>query len=259
MVVPIGGPGGGGLGGPGPAPAPPPPQLLRYKSALYLIAGGYAFVLFLGLLSGAVANSLNYLFVLIAAASMASRADQCMSQCIMPFFLFAVMTVFFDAINLLSTLFRPYPGASNFFASSCPTSIPALLLKNTTVYLKGATPPGEYVVPSNTKVELPEDICNTAWVVSNVAQLLGVILDIIATRVGYRMFKVSMELMQGQDDRSQMLMMAQQGFRGDGGGGPGAPGGAPPGAPGGAPGGRPTGQRPGGFQPFQGSGQTLSA
>ncbi|CAJ1408128.1 unnamed protein product [Effrenium voratum] len=182
---------------------------------------------------------------------MASRADQCMSTCIMPFFLLALIAALFDVFNVIQILSAPYPGAGNMFSQDCPKPVPAILRKNTTIYLKDAAVNGTaaYVVPQNTQVDLPRNICSAAWVVGNVALLLGTLLDIVAARVGYKMFKISMELMQ---DPSQgglgQLMMTQQG-----GAGPGDEGG---------PGPRPQRQQPArqqGFQPFQGSGQTLTA
>jgi len=245
----------GGLG-PGPGPAPPPPELLRYKKALYLIVVGYMVVLLMSLTAGAFNAGINYVFVLAAAAAMASRSDQCMSTCIVPFFLLAFISLFFDILNVISLLAEPYPGAGNMFSSDCPKPLEATLLKNTTIYLQDAAVNGTaaYTVPADTKVDIPRNLCSSRWVVQNVAMLLGVLLDFVATRVGYRMFKTSVELMQGQGQGQaglgQQLMMTQQSPL-QGGEQPGnGPGGA------GGPSRNPRGQ---GFQPFQGSGQTLSA
>ncbi|CAE7324098.1 unnamed protein product [Symbiodinium necroappetens] len=244
------------LGAIGPGPAPPPPELLRYKKALYLIVVGYMVVLLMSLTAGAFNAGINYVFVLAAAAAMASRSDQCMSTCIVPFFLLAFISLFFDILNVISLLAEPYPGAGNMFSSDCPKPLEATLLKNTTIYLQDAAVNGTaaYTVPANTKVDIPRNLCSSRWVVQNVAMLLGVLLDFVATRVGYRMFKTSVELMQGQGQGQaglgQQLMMTQQSPL-QGGEQPGnGPGGA------GGPSRNPRGQ---GFQPFQGSGQTLSA
>mmetsp|Transcript_44034 Transcript_44034/g.82324 ORF Transcript_44034/g.82324 Transcript_44034/m.82324 type:complete len:249 (+) Transcript_44034:75-821(+) len=244
---------GGGLG-PGPGPAPPPAELLRYKPALYLIVVGYTVVLLMSLFAGAFSADLNYVFVLVAAASMASRSEQCMNTCIVPFFLLAFISLFFDAVNVVSLLAAPYPGAGNMFSNDCPKALEAVLRKNTTIYLAHAAvnETAEYIVPADTKVDLPRNLCSDRWIVSNVALLFSVLLDFLATRLGYRMVKTSIELMQGPGQGQgqglgQQLMMAQQGGFQGGDAGDGGAGG-------------PARQSRGpGFQPFQGSGQTLSA
>merc|ERR1719183_2073242 len=93
---------GGGLGGMG--PLPPPPQLLKFRGALLALAAGYFVVLILGLVAGSLSSGLSYLFVFVAALLMALRAPACMGQCLMPFLLFAVVTLFFDVISFVSAL-----------------------------------------------------------------------------------------------------------------------------------------------------------
>jgi len=249
-MLPLGGMGPGGVG-------PPPPELLRYKNLLYLLVAGYTAIVITALSVGAVNSALNYIFMLVAAASMAARADQCMMSCIMVLLLLGIISVFFDFVNIISILASPYPGAHNFFSTDCPKPVDAILRANTTIYLNGTDP---YVVPANTKVEIQEHACSAAWVARNVVLLIGTLLDIVASRIAFKMFKTSMELSQEaaqQGPLAQQLMMAPQGgFQGDGrslggGGGDGGQADGPRRAT--APG------RQQGFQPFQGSGQTLSA
>ncbi|CAE7210074.1 unnamed protein product [Symbiodinium natans] len=114
---------------------------------------------------------------------MAARSDQCMSTCIVPFFMLAFISLFFDILNVISLLAAPYPGAGNMFSSDCPKPLEATLRKNTTIFLKDAAVNGtaEYIIPANTKVDIPRNLCSNAWVVANVAMLLGVLLDAAAT------------------------------------------------------------------------------
>lgn len=236
---------------------PPPPEILRYKNFLYLLVVGYTAVVVTALSVGAVNSALNYVFMLVAAASMAARADQCMMSCIMVLLMLGIISVFFDFVNIISILASPYPGAKNFFSTDCPKPVEAILRANTTIYLKDGLVNGTaaYIVPARTKVDIEERVCNAAWVVRNVIILIGTLLDIVASRLAFRMFKTSMELSQEAQGPLQQLMAAPQGgFQGDNrrstwdGAGPGqtqmqqAPG-----------------PRSQGFQPFQGSGQTLSA
>lgn len=254
-MIPLGGLGPGSTGS-------PPPELLRYKNFLYLLVVGYAAIVVTTLSIGQVSLSFNYMIMLIMVASMASRADQCMMTCIAPFFLFGILSVLFDLVNVIALLSAPYPGAGHIFSSHCPEPVDYILPKNATVYLTDAAVNGTaaYTVPKDTQVKIPRDLCSAVWVVRNVMLLLGAVLDIVASRLGYKMFKASMELSladgqdpnQNQGPLAQQLMMAPQGgFGGQGGqGGQGN---------GGRNGGGQAGQRPQQFQPFQGSGQTLSA
>ncbi|CAE8614622.1 unnamed protein product [Polarella glacialis] len=251
------------FGCPGGISAPAPPELLRFKTPLYMLAAGYGVVVMLGVFSGSLNAALNQAIMLLFAYMMAHRADQCLGQCIMPFFLFAVMTVFFDGLGVIAMFSRDYPGVSQMFSSSCPHEFEAVLLRNTTIYLADAATagPAAYIVPKDTHVEIPQDACSVAWVMSNVALILGFALDCVASRIGWKLMKVNNELLQNgslDGGPGQNLMMGQmgQGFGGGGGGPPaGANGDRGPQPPGGAP---QQQQRGPGFQPFQGSGQTLS-
>lgn len=252
MVLPL-----GGLASPGVRPGePPPPQLLRFKVPLYAIAAGYGVVLIMGLVANQLSNALTNVFVLVAALLMASRADQCMGQCLMPFALFTIMTVFLDIVSLIASLSRPYPGASNLFSTSCLLNRTIILPQDTTVYdITNAT---RYSVPKDTKVLYPQDLCDWQWVLANTTMFLGIALDVVASVLGYRMLKVAMSLAPADDGGG----IGRNPFTGLGGGGFGGPGGPGMGAG--------TGQelssgrstqaaRPaGGFQPFQGPGQTLN-
>lgn len=110
---------------------------------------------------------------------------RCMMTCVAPFFLFGIAFLclgsyhwglaprFIDIINLLGVLTSPYPGAHNMFSTHCPDSIPAKLLKNTTIYLEDAAVPGSaaYLVPKDTEVEIPRDLCDTTWVGNSEGEL----------------------------------------------------------------------------------------
>lgn len=247
--------------GPG-SMGPPPPEILRYKNFLYLLVVGYTALLVTALSVGAVNSALNYVFMLVVAASMAARADQCMMSCIMVLLMLGIICAFFDFVNIISILATPYPGAKNFFSTDCPKNVEATLPANSTIYLKDGLVNGTaaYTVPARTKVEIEEHVCSAAWVVRNVVVLIGTLLDILASRLAFRMFKTSMELSQeaqNQGPLQQLMTAPRGGFQGDGRSLGGAPG------DGAGPGQTQMRQGPGprsqGFQPFQGSGHTLSA
>ncbi|CAE8587231.1 unnamed protein product, partial [Polarella glacialis] len=181
------------FGCPGGISAPAPPELLRFKTPLYMLAAGYGVVVMLGVFSGSLNAALNQAIMLLFAYMMAHRADQCLGQCIMPFFLFAVMTVFFDGLGVIAMFSRDYPGVSQMFSSSCPHEFEAVLLRNTTIYLADAATagPAAYIVPKDTHVEIPQDVCSVGWVMSNVALILGFALDCVASRIGWKLMKVN--------------------------------------------------------------------
>lgn len=246
------------------AQQPPSPALLSFKPRLTLLSVGYGILLLLCLFSGAFSNFLNYSVVFLAASSMVSRTNECMRQCIYPLLLVAGISLFFDVISVVALLSRDYPGAGYIFSTSCPTDITAILRKNTTIFLKDAKVPGDaaYVVPERTKVALPEDACSTAWMLSNLAMLLGALMDLWATLLAQKMHRVAMSeqvndgglfggLMSGM--ALQQNNAGQAGGQGEGEGPDGRPLGAPPGAGGPPPG----GQGPGTWQAFQGTGQSL--
>eukprot|EP00930_Biecheleria_cincta_P077357 TRINITY_DN6463_c0_g2_i1.p1 TRINITY_DN6463_c0_g2~~TRINITY_DN6463_c0_g2_i1.p1 ORF type:complete len:247 (-),score=29.56 TRINITY_DN6463_c0_g2_i1:156-896(-) len=233
-----------------------PESVLAYKPMLYLLSVGYAIVLLLCFYGGSE-NFLNYAFVFLAAFLMASRPNECGGKCVVPFFGLAFMSLVFDLITVVSLLSREYPGAGYIFSTSCPTDITAILRKNTTIYLRDAKIPGDaaYVVPASTKVSLPENVCDTAWVVSNLALFLGALMDLAATVLGRKILSGMADgwpgvtgLMQPPNDAGV--------FGGPGGGG-GFAGQLGPG-PGDQPvGGRGLAQRAQNFPLFQGPGQTL--
>jgi len=200
---------------------PPPPEILRYKNFLYLLVVGYTALLVTALSVGAVNSALNYVFMLVVAASMAARADQCMMSCIMVLLMLGIICAFFDFVNIISILATPYPGAKNFFSTDCPKNVEATLRANSTIYLKDGLVNGTaaYTVPARTKVEIEEHICSAAWVVRNVVVLIGTLLDILASRLAFRMFKTSMELSQeaqNQGPLQQLMTAPRGGFQGDG-------------------------------------------
>lgn len=241
---------------------PASPELLRYRPALAIISLGYFALLVTGFVTGNVSNTLEYVFVLIAGIVMLMRQDQCMVQCLIPFFLFAVMTAFFDIVQLIDVAFRSYPGIKSYFSVTCPRNVTGLLGANTTVY---TTSGSQVVLPPGTQVIQEQDQCNWQWVVANVAQLVAVVLDLAASSFGWRMVKTSM----GQDmgPMGGGMLGAGGGGRFDDAYGPMQVGGGPPPSAGPGPGqgpgrrlggGAPQGaaQLPG-FQPFQGQGQVL--
>merc|ERR1719162_1490003 len=70
------------------------------------------------------------------------------------------------------------------------------LKRNATVYLENSVPSSscadKYVLSSGAKVGIEQDQCKeTQWVLQNVAALISVLLDIVATYLGYQMFKTA--------------------------------------------------------------------
>eukprot|EP00747_Dinoflagellata_sp_TGD_P214544 gnl/TRDRNA2_/TRDRNA2_87383_c0_seq1.p1 gnl/TRDRNA2_/TRDRNA2_87383_c0~~gnl/TRDRNA2_/TRDRNA2_87383_c0_seq1.p1 ORF type:complete len:287 (-),score=51.79 gnl/TRDRNA2_/TRDRNA2_87383_c0_seq1:46-795(-) len=248
------------MGGPGEGPElpPPPPELMRYKNVLLLLSAGYGILLILQLAVGALNNALNDFFVLLAALCISLKSQQCWMQCVIPFGIFAMMAVIFDLINTITTLAQPYPGAGNFLSTSCPVNKTLIMSANTTVY---TADDNSYTLLKGTKVLSPLDFCNVAWMLANLAGLLDVFLDVCATFVGWKMFKVYRE---SAPPEGAMPLGGfpppQTGGPGPGMGGMGGGGGNPRvfgggGAAGGR-GGGPAQQQ--GFQPFQGQGQSLN-
>lgn len=250
-------------------PVPPPPELLRFKVPLLMVSASYIAVLLLGVVAGTFQNPLYDMAVAVAALLMALRADRCLGQCVMPFLLFAGMAVIFDALGVLTTLARGYPGPESFFASSCPRNSTITLLKNTTVFLQRDGKPAEdraYTLPNNTTAFRKDDFCDWQWVLANAVALLSVLMDVVSTALAWRIFKAAGGAsglmgpgLAGNDPAA--------GFGALGGGPPGAPGGGGGGGPGGF---QPGGLRPGGgqemqssrqpgFTPFSGAGQSLNS
>eukprot|EP00438_Fugacium_kawagutii_P005804 Skav220018 [mRNA] locus=scaffold3413:15748:16476:- [translate_table: standard] len=229
----------------------PPPELNRYKKYLYLLVAFYSLIVVANLTVGAVNSALNYVFMLVAAASMVSRADQCMMQCLPVLFLLGIISAFFDCVNIVSLLAAPYPGAKNFFSTDCPQPVEAYLRANTTIYLQNGLVNGTaaYTIPARTKVEIEEHVCNAGWVARNVIRIVGAVLDVAASRLAFVMLRSTWP-QQGFDDQGMtQQMMPVQG--GDGPPGPGRTLG-----PGGGPGGMQMRQGPA-LQPFQGTGHRV--
>lgn len=282
MVVPLGGP--GGPGGPQ-AAVPPPPELLRFEPVLKLVGGLYTAVVVFRLVAGDVSSALQEIFVLLAAFCMVTRGQECFMQCLMPFLIFSVMALIFDSASFIQVLFASYPGAGNLFSSSCPFDQDIKLThsvtvtngdKNLTVYINNvAASVSEALLPAG-DYKAPVDACSSRWVFYNIANVCSVIVGLLASVVGWKMFKVMRDISaQGGGGDAPLMggmpgmpgMMGGGGMPGAGGPGPGGPGmgGGGPGRPlGGAGGGQvgrqemqnPAGQ--GGFQPFGGAGQSLA-
>lgn len=256
---------GGGMA----PPVPPSPELLRFKPFMFVIGLLYMLVVILGFASGGINSALNDLFVAIAALLMAFRANECMGQCTLPFLLFAAMALFFDIFGIISTISQPYPGASNFLSSSCPRARDFTLKGNQTVYLNdGAQAPvpgcaAKYTLTTGAVVEILTDQCkDSQWVLQNGTSLCSVFLDILATYLGYQMFKTAGP---GGGFGGGGPLMGGQGGDDMGGGMGGPPGGGFGGGGGQRLGGQEMGQagegqgRQQGFTPYSGVGQALGS
>lgn len=239
---------------------PPPPELLRYKNLLLILSAAYAVILVAGIAVGGTPNSIFYVLLLAAMLLMALRSDQCMSQCVMPFVMFAMLIVLQDAMFALTILARDYPPASKIFSTSCPREVGIILKKDTVVYLDDSVvKPGcadNYTIHKATKVNFEENECDERYVIGNVLVIVATALDVIAAVLSFRMFKTALGAVQLPDAGQPMMPpggMAGPGGMGPPGGGGGGPGGmSPPGA------GPAADQRGGNFRAFQGPGQTLS-
>jgi len=270
MVIP------GGAGGMAP-PVPPSRELLRYKPFVLIIGLAYLVIVMLGFFSGGADSIINDLLVCIAALTMATRAQECMGSCVLPFFLLAVVGLFYDIANVIQTLTIAggYPAANQFLSSSCPRNLTVKTAQNATVYLQDVPGVPEscmqstFDVLAGTKLEIGEDQCrDTNWVMRNVLILASIVVDIIATWLGYQLFKTAGPpgggLMGGMGGPAAGPGEGPFGAGpGGGGGGGGVP---PPGGPAG-PGMRLSGQemqqaggrQERGFTPYSGVGQALGA
>lgn len=268
MVVPIGPGMGDDMMAP---PLPPPPELLRYKIQLFAISMAYIVILLLGIVANALTTALNDIFVVVAALTMALRAERCMGQCVMPFLLFSGMALVFDGFQIITTLSRTYPGPDFFFASSCPRIRDTVALGNLTVYLHNdeaaPDPNGAYTLPAKSHYQLQDDYCNWQWVLANVVATVSIFLDVAATGLAWRMFKAGggARALAGPGQPSDDFQM-MGGGPGGGAGGPGGLPGVPPGGYGGRPGMAGFGgqerqgpSRPQAFMPFSGTGQALNS
>lgn len=265
------------MGGPGPGLMPaPPPELLRFKKWLYALATGYAAVLVLGLVAGQLSNALSYVLVLVAALFMVMQPERCMGQCLLPFALWTIMNVFLDFFNVMAVLFRPFPSAGQLFSDTCVQNRSARIDNTTTAVYKNPDFT-ERIYLSNNTVFWQHNFCDWQWVLGNITMFIGFGMDIVAASVGWRMLKTLMSLA-GNDGGNPLL-----GMGGPSGFGPGPGLGPGPGGGGGGGGGGPMGggggggmqgaemgagrtfnarqqqQQASGFQPFQGSGQTLNS
>lgn len=253
-------------------PVPPSRELLWYKPFVLVIGLAYLVIVMLGIFTGGADSVINDLLVCIAALTMATRAQECMGSCVLPFFLLAVVGFFFDVLNTIQTLMSGYPAANQFLSSSCPRNINITTVKNATVYLQDV--PGvpesctqsKFDIPTGTDLSILDDRCKeTYWVMRNVLILASIVLDIIASWLGYQLFKTA-----GPPGGGLLGGMGGPAAGPDGqfGAGPGGFGGGgvpPPGGPAG-PGMRLSGQemqqaggRQQGFTPYSGVGQALGS
>lgn len=242
-------------------------EMLRYKPIMGVLAAGYLVVIIMEVVSGNDANIVNDLLVFIAALSMALSTQQGFMQCAMPFALLATVAAVFDFISLIS-LFAlqrslQHPGIDDAFSSDCPYDFKVKLGNDVTVTKGSLTIP----LSKDTEVEFPVSLCNWKWVLGNVAILVSVLLDVIATMIGCRLFRAMRAAGGGGDGFAPGMggLGPAAGMDPGGSGGASGPGfagfggqgntlGGNPGA--GGPAAGPTGPRAG---LFQGQGQTLGS
>jgi len=171
-------------------------------------------------------------------------ANQCLGQCVCPFVFFAAISLYIDLITMITVLIQEYPNqtASEFFSISCPENI-SLVLLNGTLLGNGIT---QFNITSDAQVEVPQDYCDIDYLLGNIALVVSLVLDCLATALGVAMYKTATALV--SDVRAPIM----------GGGLDGPPGVAANAAPGGFSGTQRGSPQPGAqFQAFQGRGQVL--
>lgn len=175
---------------PDPGMAQGNPELDKYKPLLVLIAVGYFGVFIMTSTAGAMSNSISYVFIIIAAVLMVMRPD-CMGQCVVMITVFAAMTFFLDAVNVLQQLTNPYPDAAHFLSVDCPKYIPAVLAedKNVTDYGNASA---VTLFGSGTEVSVEINFCASGlYRLLNLAQLFALSLHVATVALGVRMFKAA--------------------------------------------------------------------
>lgn len=164
-------------------------QLQRFKIPLYVISGGYTVAVLMALIASEPGQSLAWFFMLIMANSIAmNQGQQMVSQCVVPFSMFATMTMFLDMFSLISVLNEPYPGAEDFFSTSCPYNDSYTTKRNNTMYTESGT---EFLIPAGTDVFVEVDKCTAnGRIIFHAVMLAVILLDLAATFVGWRMLSV---------------------------------------------------------------------
>lgn len=245
------------------------PQLQRFHVPLYVIAACYGLLVLVSILTGNVelGNAPLWFIMLALSHSMASaEGNTCITNCVVPFTLFAIMTLFLDVFLLWEQLNVKYPPASDFFSWSCPFNYTWIISGNTTLYTAKLEP---FKFGEKTKVVRPADRCaEKYWPVYNAALVTIVIVDMLAAFLGSRMLSAAMALARSQDGLPGLGGGARSPFTGFPRGGIVAPeeggGGGPPDMAGSGRRGRtPRRQGPGsrgpeGFRAFQGEGARMS-
>ncbi|CAK0819024.1 unnamed protein product [Prorocentrum cordatum] len=224
----------------GAADVMPPEESRTYRMLLGGLAVGYFIVIVMGLVSGSVDNVINDIFVCVVAAAIAQDARR-VGQCSIMFAIFACLVTIFNVIQFIGLLSAKNtiesPGASYLFSLDCPYDVTLKVGQATNVTV---TSDGRQItLPQNYDgVQFHfEHMCNWRWVVGNVSTLLSLLLDLLASAIGCKLWRTVRGGVGGDGGLLQ----------GPGGGMPGMP---PAGGPGGGGGGP-------GFAGFGGQGNTL--
>lgn len=175
-------------------------RLQSYKLPLRAISVGYIAASIFALISSELANIPSWLLMVAMARSIiaAREGNACPTNCVMPFSMYACLTLFLDTFLLLAKLSLQYPTPADFFSWSCPADIPWVVPTNRTVYTPGDAQ--QILVRAGTTVERSMDWCSTRWWVSaNIMLVLVLCLDLVAAFLGWRMLSLLNDLAGPED------------------------------------------------------------
>jgi len=185
MVLPMGAPMQDGN--------PPPEQLTKYRPLLIGVAILYgALIIFLLILQPRQSNALFYLCMVVITLQMACRPAQCLMPCLLFFFILSAVNAVFDAMQLITIVINTKPRISDFFSTSCFFDLPLILPKGTMIYGNGTTP---VKLTDDTPLLLPDENCSPEERLFHITLVFGVVVDLVATAVGYMMRKTATQLM----------------------------------------------------------------
>lgn len=261
----------------GEADVMPPEESRMYRMLLGGLAVGYFIVIVMGLVSGSVDNCINDIFVCVVAGLIAQDARR-VGQCSILFAIFACIVTIFNVIQFIGLLTAKNtiegPGSEFIFSFDCSYDVMVDIAQATNVT---RTSDGQDItLPQGYKgLQFHFDhMCNWQWVVGNVSTLLSLLLDVLASVIGCKLWQRVRSrvggdggLLQGQGDGIPGMPPAG-GPGGGGGGGGGGPGYSGYSGQGNTLGGRPGARvAPGGQGQvggpraglFQGQGQTLGS